>query len=122
MVQKFEFRDQRTEIEIAGVTFRLDVTNPALLRRIEQFGKEAVEQSFIDEKDDYLTQIEKSIKFMQNAIDQILGEGATKEIFQDREVSFLDLLDVIDFLREAVLQARKDQLGKYSADRVKRVK
>lgn len=122
MVKKFEFRDQSTDIEIAGKTFSLDVTSPSLLRRIEKFGREAVAQSFIDEDDDYITQLEKSIDFMQHAIDQILGEGAAKEIFGDREVSFLEMLDLINFLRDTVLEARKEKLSKYSADRVKRVK
>lgn len=122
MGKKFEFRDHRTKLDIAGHIFKVDVMNPKVMKRIEEFGKQAIEQDFLDEDDDFTTQLEKSLAFMHEAIDSILGEGSAEKIFEGIEPSLFDMIDVLNYISSASKEARQKQFDKYSPERVKRSK
>lgn len=122
MVKTFQFRDHKTKLDIAGHIFEVDTTDPESIRKIQEFGQQAIKQDFLDKDDEYIVQVEKSLEFMHNAIDSILGEGATEQIFEGRSVSFLDMLDILNYVNDVVLEARKKQFDKYSPERVKRSK
>lgn len=122
MSKQFQFRDHRTELDIAGNKFYVDTTNPELLKRIERFGREAQAQDFVDPEDSHIVQVERSMEFMQGAIDDMLGEGATEQIFEGREPSFFDMLDVAEYIRDMTLNNQQKQFERYSPERVKREK
>lgn len=120
MVKKFEFRDHRTKLDIAGEIFYLDVTDKNLLNRVLEFSKESQELARNVNTDNYVEDLENAMEFMQKSIDNILGEGASKKIFKDRAVSFMDLLDVIKYINEVIIKERTEKLVSYTPNRATR--
>lgn len=120
MVKKFEFRDHSTKLDIAGHIFRVDVTDTEVLDKIMGFAEEAQKMEFDETEKNYIEQLEDSMQFLQNSIDDILGEGAAKTIFEDRTVSFFDLLDILDYIKTVFINARKEKFAPYDTGRTKR--
>lgn len=120
MAKQFKFRDHRTEIKIEDQTFHVDGTDPKILRKLENFGREAQEQSFLTGEESRVEEVEKTMEFMKSSIDDILGEGASEDIFRGRSVSFFDMLDLLEFLKDQILTGQDEKFEQYSSKRVER--
>lgn len=121
MVKKFEFKDNDLKLDIAGEKFKIDTTNIKLVERVSSFGKVATKLSKeLEGREDYVQALKETIDFCQGSIDSILGKGATKQIFKNREVSLLDLLDVINYIMAQVKEDRDKKFQVYSPNRAQR--
>lgn len=121
MSKRFEFRDNRLKLDIAGNIFELDITNPELIKELQTFSVEAQKKAEeLSKEGDYIGALEKAIQFCLDSIDRILGEGASKKIFANRKVNFFDCLDVINFIVSEVSEFRQQKFQQYSPNRVQR--
>ena len=121
MTRKFEFRTNTLELDIAGHIFEIDPTNPRLIQEIQTFALEAQKKvEELSERRDYAKALEEVIQFCIDAIDKILGEDASKKIFANREVTFFDCLDVINFIVSETNEFRQQKFQQYSPNRAMR--
>lgn len=132
MARKFEFnsRKNRLELDIAGEEFIINTMDPLWLRKVDE-GKKKLKESGdeltkFSKKDnadiDGLEEImNRSIGICVEVLDALLGENATKRIFKDNPIAFLDIVDVISFVfEEADEYMEKDIVNKFSANRAQR--
>ncbi len=124
MVKKFEFDNNLLEVDINGAKFQIDPNNPKLLERMEKHGinmqKVAGEMEEVAEKESNAKAMEQMIQVCLDTIDAVLGEGASKDIFKGRKVSFFDTIDVINFMTSEIEKARDNLYQKYTPNRAQR--
>lgn len=66
-------------------------------------------------------ELEQAIQLCVDVIDDVLGKGATKKIFKDRAINFLDAIEVAGFaLNEITDYMVEDIANKYSPNRAQR--
>ena len=120
MTKKFEFKDD-VQLEINGEEFSFDSTDIDLVIGIEKFATES--QDFATElskRTDYVEALRESIQFSVDAIDNILGAGASNRIFKDTKVSLVKAMSVINHISEEIGKARAESMNKYSPNRAER--
>lgn len=121
MARRFEFRDNRLKLDIAGNIFEVDPTNPRLIQEMQTFSVEAQKKAEeLSKRKDYAKALEEAIQFCIDVIDKILGEDASKKIFANRKVTFFDCLDVINFVVSEVNEFRQQKFQQYSPNRAMR--
>ena len=121
MTSKFKFKDNGTVLDFGNAKFTVDISNPELIEEVLQFAETAEEKAEkLKSEDDYIKGLREIISFCIEAIDKILGEGASEKIFEGRTVSMLDAIQVIDYIVEEVKKGKTTQFDKYSPDRTKR--
>lgn len=121
MSKRFEFRDNRLKLDIAGNIFEIDTTDLELIKELQTFSVEAHKKAEeLSKKDDYINALAEAIQFCLDYIDKILGDGASKKIFANRKVNFLDCLDVINFIVSEVNEFRIEKFQQYSPNRAMR--
>lgn len=121
MARKFEFKDNKLKLDIAGSIFEIDTTNPELVKRMQTFSIEAQKKAEeLSKKEDYIKALEEAIQFCLDSVDKILGEGASQKIFANSTVNFFDCLDIINFVVSEVNEFRKDKFQQYSPNRAQR--
>lgn len=131
MARKFEFNKRNElELDIAGEKFTVNVMDPNWLKKheakrvkIEEMGQRLRklgenEAANVNELDKLM---EEAIILCAETIDVLLGEKATERIFKDREIKFLDIVDVVHFIfNEASEHLERDVINKYSPNRAQR--
>lgn len=121
MARKFEFRDNGLKLDIAGNIFEIDTTDPELVGRVYDFSVGAQEMaSKLSQKEHYAEALKEAIQFCLDAIDSILGEGASNKIFAGRKISLFDCLDVIEYITTEINADRESRFQKYSPNRAAR--
>lgn len=112
---KFKFRDNTLKLDIEDKVYNVDISNFEQSEKLITIAKDAVK---IGEQGNSTETVETMIRMIEEAIDTILGSGATEEIFKDRKVNLLDLLDLLAYLTEEINNFRVDKLQKvYSVNR-----
>lgn len=124
MVKKFEFGKNLLELDMNGTMFKIDTTDPTLIENAEKYGKKMQEYAKIAEKRaeevGNAKAMEEMIQVCIEAIDIMLGEGATNKIFKDRKVNFFDCIDIINFVTSEIQKKRNDKMQQYSPNRAQR--
>lgn len=124
MVKKFEFGKNLLELDMNGTMFKIDTTDPTLIENAEKYGKKMQEYAKIAEKRAEEVGNAKAmgemIQVCIEAIDIMLGEGATNKIFKDRKVNFFDCIDIINFVTSEIQKKRNDKMQQYSPNRAQR--
>lgn len=121
MANKFEFKSNDLELDIAGKLFYVDTTDPELIERVLDFAKGA--QTMAEElkgKEDYVEELKGTISFCLDAIDSILGEGSSDKIFEGRKVGLFDTLDVISYIVNSMNEGKDNKFLEYSPNRAQR--
>lgn len=121
MANKFEFKNNDLELDIAGSKFYVDTTDPELIERVLEFAKGA--QAMAEElkgKEDYVKELKQTISFCLGAIDSILGEGSSDRIFAGRKVGMFDCLDVISYIVKSINENKDNKFLEYSPNRAQR--
>lgn len=109
------------QLEIYGVEFSFDSTDLAILKKINDFAEQAQDYGdTVIERTDYITALEETIQFTLDAIDSVLGEGASKKIFKDTSVSLNKALSIMDYISNEVHKARTKSMAQFSPARTKR--
>lgn len=121
MAKKFVFKNNDLELDIAGNKFYVDTTDPDLIEKVLDFARGAEKQAAeLKDKEDYVEELRGTIEFSLNAIDSILGEGASDKIFEGRRVGLFDVLDVLSYIVSAINKGRDDKFLEYSPNRATR--
>lgn len=126
MTRKFEFKNNNLKLDIAGNEFEIDVADECLIQNITGFADKAMKfsnklsEEAKKEDADYGKALKDAIEFVLGTINMVLGEDASKKIFENRKVSFFDALDVMDFIINEYNNARKKNFSKYSPNRAQR--
>lgn len=121
----FRFDDKPgVKLDLNGVEFTVDVTEPAFLKRLETFGQNMVKSGSNEKFNSTDTINEAMIEVMemcQEGIDSILGNGSTANIFGKREVNFLEISQLSFFIIEKIKEYIDNEFQvKYSPQRIKR--
>jgi hypothetical protein len=111
---------------INGVEFEIDFTDADLIERIDKKVKEVEEQGKELEKNKKnitpAEGIRQECKIVKDFFDYVLGDGASKKIFGDKN-SLRDCLQAFEDLineRDRQLNNFKKVVNKYSPERLKR--
>lgn len=98
---EFEFRDNKITLEIVGKQYEIE-TSDELQERMIAHAKRAMEAADKVEEIEKAQGISAAVKnccqVLTEIVDDILGSGATAEIFGDRQISFYDLLDLYGYI------------------------
>lgn len=120
MVKNFTVEDD-VQLTIYGAEFSFDSTDLELLKKLDKFHEEAVVKADeMKERKDIVVAVKETIDFTLNAIDEVLGEGASLEIFKDTKVSLNKSVGVLNHISEEVANARMKTIDRYTPDRAKR--
>ena len=112
---KFKFRDNTLKLEIEDKIYNVDISNFEQSEKLLTIAKDAMK---VGEQGNSNDTVEMMILMIEDAIDTILGKGATKDIFQDRKINLLDLLDVLAYITEEITDFRANKLERvYSVNR-----
>lgn len=112
---KFKFRDNTLKLDIEDKVYNVDISNFEQSEKLLTIAKDAME---VENKGNSEKTVETMLMMIQDAIDTILGSGATKEIFKDRKVNLLDLLDLLAYITEEITEFRSNKLERiYSVNR-----
>ena len=104
MVEKFEFGKNLLELEKHG-------------KKMQEYAKIAEKRA---EEVGNAKAMEEMIQVCIEAIDIMLGEGATNKIFKDRKINFFDCIDIINFVTSEIQKKRNDKMQQYSPNRAQR--
>lgn len=101
---KFEFRDRHFTVDICGMAYAVDTSEPKNLDLQEK----AANFKKIDKED-----VAAQIRAMVDMVNTILGPSATDTIFAERAVNLPDLVDLFTFLTNEINQenARRAKAG-----------
>lgn len=112
---KFKFRDNTLKLDIEDKVYNVDISNFEQSEKLLTIANDALK---IGEQGNSTDTVETMLMMIQDAIDTILGSGATKEIFKDRKVNLLDLLDLLAYITEEITEFRSNKLERiYSVNR-----
>lgn len=119
-MNKFEFRTNRVELDIAGHKFGVNCTND-LIKKTIAFGEKAIKKgNEIKDYKDYNLAIKETCEFCYEAIDELVEPGASKKIFEGREDNVYDCMDVINYITNEYNKSNSKTNQKYSSNRTER--
>ena len=124
MTRVFKFQERKgLELDINGIEFNVDVSDPLFLGKLEIFSKALLEINKRYEDTENVKEVVKNAESIMNAcadgIDNLLGEGSTKRIFGDRPINFLDIAELSQFVFTEISNfVNEDMLSKYSPQRL----
>ena len=122
MIENFIVQDD-VQLKIYGVDFSFDSTDMEIIQKIEDFAKESQEISDrLQDRKDYRVALGEAIQFTVDAIDSVLGEGASSEIFKGTSISINKAVGVMQHISNEISVVRKASIDKFSPKRAKRVK
>lgn len=124
-MKEYKFNSQLVEMNIAGNIFKVDISEKEFMKKLTEIKNEATLQSDttgkkIDEDGDLLNVYEESNNFFRNAIDTLLGEGATDLIFKDRTPNPFDMLDILSFISDSITEETKSKTSTSYSNRAMR--
>lgn len=139
-VRVFNFKEKDyLTLELNGVKFEVDTTDQVFIENLKAFGLKLKNMSSNEAYGEDVNleniDLEKLAKFNNEAIelfvegiDNLLGDGATKEIFGEREVNFEDIAElgffiiseINDYSEKKIADRRKELLEKYSPRRIRK--
>ncbi len=119
-MKKFEFQNNSLELDIAGHRFELNPIEDGLLERIEKMGEESKLEAERMREDNSPDSIKMGMNFMVKQIDALLGDGAANKIFEKRTINFFDVLDVLTYIKDSIIEFQSEKISKYSPNRVQR--
>lgn len=124
MTKVFKFQERKgLSLDINGIEFDVDVSDPLFLGKLESFSKALLEINKRYEDTKNIKEVVKNAENIMNAcaegIDSLLGENSTKRIFGDRPINFLDIAELSQFVFTEISNfVNKDMLSKYSPQRI----
>lgn len=124
MAKVFRFQERKgLSLDINGIEFNIDVSDPLFLGKIESFSKILLEINNRYKDTEGIEKVVENTESIMSAcvdgIDSLLGEGSTKNIFGDRPISFLDIADLSHFVFTEISDyVNKDLMSKYSPQRI----
>lgn len=124
MTKVFKFQERKgLNLDINGIEFNVDVSDPLFLGKLESFSKALLEINKRYEDTKNIEEVVKNAENIMNAcaegIDSLLGENSTKRIFGDRSINFLDIAELSQFVFTEISNfVNEDMLSKYSPQRI----
>ncbi len=102
----FEFVDYSTEVEINGITFKLDCSSDTGMKidRLADGLREIGEGIRAKEKT-----AEDAVEYGKSIINEVLGKDAVEKIWKDRSCRLSDVADICVFLAETVSKFQADR-------------
>lgn len=119
----FEFSKKIINIKICNKTYSLEDTNKLEEKSVSFGEKMKTKAKNISEKNDYEYLKKATLNLCNdcyNFIDDLLGQGASKEIFKNRMYDIEDCTSLLDFIHTEIENQRSQRLNKYSNERIKR--
>lgn len=107
-MKKFEFDTQKTELEICGkkYTINIDHNTNKVCDDIQKKAKEMFEK--VSENESAVSE-DELCKFFLDSIDKVLGKGSSAEIFKGRKKNFVDASRLFNFIiGEITAELRKN--------------
>jgi|GEM_PF-7041553 len=113
-MKQFKFRKKTISLDFEGKVY--EVENSANLTAIfERMGRE------LSEMKDNTTHSEFYDR-LRCYIDELLGEGASEDIFEGREPDMFDCIDVINYIKDAVVEEAETRVNSIASVPPNRIK
>lgn len=103
-MKKFEFKQRQPQylhLDIAGNKFNIPFTLE-FIERYANWGKKTKELAVTLPKTE--EGVAEACMFLSHSLDEILGEGATAQIFKDRALSIEDLADIMNYISDEITE------------------
>lgn len=124
MVREFNFKSTVEEFKIEGDIYKVDFSDKKLREYQEKFNEFLEESAELEKlRHDNMTSEEQenyfnsSYKLCEKMIDTVLGEGSFDKLYEKSGKSIFNMIDVIEFLSEAVgektVRLREENKSKY---------
>lgn len=99
MRKRFEFKNNNVVLDICGEEFSVSLTAD-IMGEISDISLEAAKQlkELSSKSVNAKEKITETCKYLENKIDVLLGNGATRQIFKQRRINLLDLTDVLNYV------------------------
>lgn len=115
----FTFSEQNIlQLEVCGKSYKVEPFSKGVLDGIEAYRKRIAEIKDLDSPSH--ENVLAACACVGELTDAILGEGAYREVFRGREVTFLDHQELAMFLLAEVLAFRKKRLADFTVDGIER--
>lgn len=98
----FEIKNTGLQLEIGSASFTVHPDNADYMEKIERYRTEvqAKYAEFNKSTESLSVKVRAVCDFCIQSIDNLLGEGACKEIFGDSTVGMLELIGVLDYIKK----------------------
>lgn len=111
MAAKFEFRDNLLHLDIAGAMFDIDPAGQNVINALNEISMGADKlkseaKSLTDAERAKF--IKKEALFGIECLDMLLGENSANLIFDGREITYFDVVDVLRFVTGEIRQHMSD--------------
>ena len=122
----FQFKSRELELDIAGKVFVLDLSKEGAVDSMLEVGSQAIAKAQelkavpeVDGTDEDkarqgLEILAQANAFVLEAVDKILGAGASDKIFEGRRKDFFDTIDLLGFVLEKVREANEERISSRS--------
>lgn len=113
-MKKFDFNKNNVELEIGEAKFSVNLGDPTLITRLRNFSQKAkANAAAITTDQDPVKTINDTFNFVSEALDNLLGAGATDEIFKGRKTSAYDAMDVLVFVVNTIQEEHTKKNSNY---------
>lgn len=107
----FKFTDKVANIDFGHIRFDIEITSKTYEKCIDIFKKINV---YTEKEEITGNEIQEACIEIWNAIDDLLeDDGAVKKIFEDREINYFDLCDVLKFILNEITNKANEYMSKY---------
>lgn len=127
-MKKFEFSKSTAELNIAGFNFTIELGDNTLVAKSKAIREKALlyseKMATLDEdkEDEVNSVVDEVVKFIAEAVDILLGNGAYEDIFKGRGKNMFEHIDLLNFLLDTLTEEvetyKSKYVNKYSVDRI----
>lgn len=106
-IQKFEFVNYDVDIEIGGITFKMDCASETgdYLKKCGAELRDLADSIGRGEKT-----IDDAVSYGCNMLDTLLGEGAAEKVFSGRKKRLSDVTDICLFLTQVAAKFQNERI------------
>ncbi len=112
MPKKFEFENSLLQLDICGEIYEVDIYRPDFQEGLAVVVEKA---NGIKTENPSESEVKQIMKLCVESIDKILGDGAVFRIFADRIVNFPDLIDLMCYIQQELMEYRELRESKYAS-------
>lgn len=106
-IQKFEFVNYDVDVEIGGITFKMDCCSETgdYLKKCSAELRDLADAIGRGEKT-----VDDAVSYGCNMLDTLLGEGAAEKVFSGRKKRLSDVTDICLFLTEVAVNFQNERI------------
>lgn len=110
----FQF-SSKLSLDIEGKKFEIDTSRESVIRAFQKLADESVALSKEEVSDDNLNEnASRMVRICEEFVEQLLGKESFTTIFEGRQVSSEDVVDLTTYLCEEVKKYKEQRLMRFA--------